>query len=143
MPPVALDPVNVTVQFVLMLCGDVAGNVAVILPRVPFVVPLRMVCTPVEKLRDLDYVGRVLARQRPAWEPGTRHGYHMMTLGLYMQELIRHVDPARRTLGQFFHEEIAVPLGLDFYIGLPRSIADERIARVRPLSPGRDAALRS
>jgi len=70
----------------------------------------------VAKLRDLDYVARVLARQKPAWPPGTRHGYHTMTLGLYMQELIRRVDPAHRSLGQFFHEEIAVPLGLDFYI---------------------------
>ena len=46
-----------------------------------------------EKLRDLDAVARVLARQKPAWPPGTRHGYHTMTLGLYMQELIRRVDP--------------------------------------------------
>jgi CubicO group peptidase (beta-lactamase class C family) len=45
----------------------------------------------VEKLRDLDAVARVLARQTPAWPPGTRHGYHTMTLGLYMQEIVRHV----------------------------------------------------
>jgi CubicO group peptidase (beta-lactamase class C family) len=89
------------------------------------------------KMRDLDYVARLLARQTPAWPPGRRHGYHTMTLGLYMQELIRRVDPAHRTLGRFFHEEIAVPLGLDFHIGLPRTIADERLARVKPLSPGR------
>ena len=87
-----------------------------------------------ERLHDLDDVARVLARQRPAWPPGTRHGYHAMTLGLYMQELIRRVDPAKRTLGRFFHEEIAVPLGLDFYIGLPPEIADERIAKIKPLS---------
>jgi CubicO group peptidase (beta-lactamase class C family) len=90
-----------------------------------------------EKLRDLDYVARVLARQKPAWLPGTRHGYHTMTLGLYMQELIRRVDPARRSLGRFFHEEIAVPLGLDFHIGLPREIPDERLARLKALSIGR------
>ena len=82
-----------------------------------------------EKLRDLDYVARLLARQKPAWPPGTRHGYHTMTIGLYMQELIRRVDPAHRTLGRFFHEEIAVPLGLEFYIGLPREIPDERLAK--------------
>jgi CubicO group peptidase (beta-lactamase class C family) len=86
------------------------------------------------KLRDLDYVAGLLARQRPAWPPGTRHGYHTMTLGLYMQELIRRVDPAHRTLGRFFHDEIAVPLGLEFHIGLPRAIADERLAKVKPLS---------
>ena len=87
-----------------------------------------------EKLRDFDYVARVLARQKPAWTPGTRHGYHTMTLGLYMQELIRRVDPQHRTLGRFFHEEIAVPLDLDFYIGLPRAIPVGRIATVQPLS---------
>jgi CubicO group peptidase (beta-lactamase class C family) len=90
-----------------------------------------------EKLRDLDSMARVLARQQPAWPPGTRHGYHTMTLGLYMQELIRRVDPARRTLGRFFHDEIAVPLGLEFYIGLPRDIPDDRLAVVKTLSPWR------
>jgi CubicO group peptidase (beta-lactamase class C family) len=90
-----------------------------------------------EKLRDLDYMARLLARQRPAWPPGTRHGYHTMTLGLYMQELIRRADPARRTLGRFFHDEIAVPLGLEFYVGLPRDIGDERLAKVKTLSPWR------
>lgn len=86
------------------------------------------------KLRDLDGTARLLARQKPAWPPGTRHGYHAMTLGLYMQELMRRVDPAHRTLGRFFHDEIAVPLGLEFYIGLLREIPDERLARGRPLS---------
>jgi CubicO group peptidase (beta-lactamase class C family) len=91
----------------------------------------------VEKLKDLDSLGRLLARQKPAWPPGTRHGYHTMTLGLYMQELIRHVDPAHRSLGRFFHEEIARPLDLEFYIGLPREIPDDRLAQVQPLSPWR------
>jgi CubicO group peptidase (beta-lactamase class C family) len=88
-------------------------------------------------MRDLDAVARLLARQKPSFPPGTRHGYHAMTLGLYMQELIRHVDPAHRTLGQFFHEEIAEPLDLDFHIGLPREIPDERVATVKLLSPSR------
>ena len=88
----------------------------------------------IAKLHDLDYVARVLARQKPAWPPGTRHGYHTITLGLYMQEIIRHADPAHRTLGQFFQEEIASPLGIDFFIRLPRNIADDRLAVVKPLS---------
>ena len=92
---------------------------------------------PIEKLRNLDYVARVLARQKPAWPPGTRHGYHAMTIGLYMQEIIRHVDPARRTLGRFFHEEIAGPLGLEFYIGLPPRIPRERLAGLETLSRAR------
>jgi CubicO group peptidase (beta-lactamase class C family) len=97
-----------------------------------------------EDLRDLDRVAAILARQKPAWEPGTRHGYHAMTIGLYMQELIRHVDPEHRTLGRFFHEEIAEPLGIEFYIGIPPEVPDERLAELHPFSPLRSiAALRS
>jgi CubicO group peptidase (beta-lactamase class C family) len=88
-------------------------------------------------MRDLDAVARVLARQKPAWPPGTRHGYHTMSLGLYMQELIRHVDPEHRTLGRFFQDEIAVPLGIEFYIGLPSEIPDDRLATVKTLSLAR------
>ena len=91
----------------------------------------------VEKLRDLDYMARLLARQKPAWPPGTRHGYHTMTIGLYMQELLRRVDPAGCSLGRFFRDEIAEPLGLDFHIGLPRDIPDARLAKVMPLTPWR------
>ena len=90
-----------------------------------------------DDLRDLDYVSRLLARQKPVWEPGTRHGYHAMTIGLYMQELIRHVDPAHRTLGRFFDAEIARPLGIDFYIGLPAEIPEERLAQLRLFTPVR------
>jgi CubicO group peptidase (beta-lactamase class C family) len=57
-----------------------------------------------------------------------------MTIGLYMQELIRRVDPAHRTLGRFFHEEIAQRLGLEFYVGLPSAIPGERIATLKTLS---------
>jgi CubicO group peptidase (beta-lactamase class C family) len=57
-----------------------------------------------------------------------------MSLGLYMQELIRHADPSHRTLGRLFHDEIAVPLGLEFYIGLPPEIPNDRLAVAKPLS---------
>ena len=60
--------------------------------------------------------------QPPAWEPGTRHGYHGITLGWYEGELIRRVDPQYRTLGRFFAEEVAAPLGLEFFIGLPDAV---------------------
>jgi CubicO group peptidase (beta-lactamase class C family) len=63
-----------------------------------------------------------------------------MSIGLYMQEIIRRVDPAHRTLGQFFHEEIARPLGIEFYIGLPPEIPAARIATVKTLSPARALA---
>ena len=64
----------------------------------------------------------------PAWTPGTRHGYHGFTLGWYEGELIRRTDPAERSLVQFFAAEIAKPLGLDFYIGLPVSVDRGRVA---------------
>jgi len=91
----------------------------------------------VDQLRDLDGLARVLARQKPVWKPGTRHGYHAMTIGLYMQELIRRTDPAHRTLGRFFREEIAEPLGLDFFIGLPPEIPASRLAKLVTFSMGR------
>jgi CubicO group peptidase (beta-lactamase class C family) len=98
----------------------------------------------VEDLHDLDYVAGVLARQKPAWDPGTRHGYHAMTIGLYMQELIRRADPAHRTLGQFFQDEIAHRLGIEFYIGLPRQLPDERLAKLETFTPRRSiSAFRS
>ena len=53
----------------------------------------------IAQMHDLDSVASVLARQKPAWPPGTRHGYHTMSLGLYMQELIRHVDPSTARSG--------------------------------------------
>jgi CubicO group peptidase (beta-lactamase class C family) len=93
-----------------------------------------------EKLRDLDYLAHLLARQTPSWAPGTRHGYHAMSIGLYMQEIVRRVDPAHRSLGRFFHEEIARPLGIEFYIGLPPDVPDARLAQVKPMSRARALA---
>ncbi|HSE51877.1 MAG TPA: serine hydrolase domain-containing protein [Gemmatimonadales bacterium] len=77
---------------------------------------------------DLDRLAVILARQKPAWKPGTRQAYHAITLGYYENELLRRVDPGRRSLGQFFQEEIATPLGLEFYIRLPESMPDSRLA---------------
>ena len=77
---------------------------------------------------NLGQLGEILARQRPAWDPGTRQAYHAITLGFYEGELLRRIDPRHRTLGQFFQDEIATPLGLDFYIRLPESIPDSRRA---------------
>ena len=81
-----------------------------------------------ELVADLDRLAAVLARQKPAWEPGTRQAYHAITLGFYESELLRRVDPQHRSLGQFFQDEIAEPLGLDFYIRLPESIPNSRLA---------------
>ncbi|MGW4090158.1 serine hydrolase domain-containing protein [Nocardia sp. NPDC004750] len=80
------------------------------------------------QIADLDGLATVLAAQKPAWRPGTRHGYHAITLGLYQGELLRRVDPRRRTLGRIFAEDIAAPLGVDFFIGLPAEQSMDRIA---------------
>ena len=93
-----------------------------------------------EKLRDFDALARAIARQRPLWEPGTRHGYHGVSLGWYEGELIRRVDPQHRTLGRMFAEEIAAPLGLDFHIGLPPDFPLERLARIERVRPLRALA---
>jgi len=91
---------------------------------------------PVDRsvIADLDRLAEVMARQRPAWEPGTRQAYHALTLGFYEGELMRRVDPRHRTLGRFFQDEIATPLGEDVYIGLPGEIPDSRLATLA--SPG-------
>jgi CubicO group peptidase (beta-lactamase class C family) len=83
---------------------------------------------------DPDRLAVILARQKPAWEPGTRQAYHGITLGFFESELLRRVDPERRTLGRFFQEEIADPLGLDFYIRLPEEIPNSRLARLERFS---------
>ena len=80
---------------------------------------------------DPDRLAVLLARQKPAWEPGKRQAYHGVTLGFYESELLRRVDPKHRTLGQFFQEELADPLGLDFYIRLPNTVPDSKLARLK------------
>ncbi|MEW6682952.1 MAG: serine hydrolase domain-containing protein [Nitrospirota bacterium] len=77
---------------------------------------------------DLDRLGVVLARQKPVWEPGTRQAYHAISLGYYEAELLRRIDLRHRSLGQFFQDEIATPLGIDYYIRLPESIPNSRLA---------------
>jgi len=93
---------------------------------------------PVDRtiIADLDRLAIILARQKPAWLPGTRQGYHAITLGYYESELLRRIDPQHRSLGQFFQDEIATPLGLDAYIRLPEDIPSTRLAsmaRPRPV----------
>jgi CubicO group peptidase (beta-lactamase class C family) len=85
-------------------------------------------------IADPEAMSAKIAAQAPAWPPGTRHGYHAVTLGWYQSELIRRVDPQRRTLGRFFADEIAGPLGLDFHIGLPASVHRGRVARLVPIT---------
>ena len=89
---------------------------------------------------DPERLSKKIAAQAPLWPPGTRHGYHAITLGWYESELIRHADPQGRTLGRYFAEEIATPLDLDFYIGLPASVDRNRVALIDPFAK-RDALL--
>jgi CubicO group peptidase (beta-lactamase class C family) len=85
-------------------------------------------------LADLDRLAAVLAQQKPAWAPGERQAYSMLCLGFYEGELIRRVDSLHRSLGQFFQEEIASPLGLDFYIRLPDEIPNARLASIQDVN---------
>lgn len=62
---------------------------------------------------------KALAAQSPVWEPGTTHGYHAGSYGWLVGEVVRRITG--RTLGTFFADEVAGPLGLDFWIGLPES----------------------
>ncbi len=85
-----------------------------------------------KKLYDWDLMVKLLAAQKPWWEPGTKSGYHTTTFGYLLGELIRRVT--KKTVGTFFREEIANPLGADFYIGLPEE-HDLRVADLIPPPP--------
>lgn len=86
-------------------------------------------------IADLDRLALILAQQKPEWAPGERQAYSMLSLGFYESELLRRVDPLHRTLGQFFQNEIASPLGLDFYIRLPEAIPNARLAQIEDVNP--------
>lgn len=66
---------------------------------------------------DYSAVIRALEKQAPLWKPGSAHGYHARTFGFLLDELVRRIDG--RTLGVYWREIFAEPLGLDFWIGLP------------------------
>ena len=77
-------------------------------------------------------VVEALAAQAPLWEPGTRHGYHLRSYGWLLGELVRRVTG--RSIGRFLAEEIAAPLGLEFWIGLPAS-EEPRVSTIVPPEP--------
>ena len=78
---------------------------------------------------EWDYMTGLLADEAPFWEPGTRNGYHGFTFGWTVGEMVRRA--AGVSLGTFFQDEIAKPLGLDFWIGLPEAI-EPRVAPIIP-----------
>ncbi|HET9999373.1 MAG TPA: serine hydrolase domain-containing protein [Ktedonobacteraceae bacterium] len=73
-----------------------------------------------------------LEQQQPLWEPGTMQGYHLFTFGWLVGEVVRRISG--KSLGTFFREEVAEPLGLDFWIGLPQAL-EERTSLVIPAAP--------
>ena len=98
------------------------------------------------ELFDLDARARFLERQQVVpelfaiegapteWkrqQPPPPQAYHAVSRGLYSSELVRRVDPKHRRLGQYFRDEIAAPLGIDFWIGLPDAEAP-RVSGTRP-----------
>lgn len=82
-------------------------------------------------------VVEALERQAPMWSPGTAHGYHAITYGWLAGELVRRVDGRR--IAQFFQEEVAQPLGLDFWIGLPEE-HEPRVSRIEIAPPPTEPA---
>lgn len=84
---------------------------------------------PVEALYDWDRIINLLAAQKPWWKPGTKSGYHAITHGYLLGELIRRITG--KTVGTFFREEVANPLNADFHIGLPEEL-DSHVGELIP-----------
>jgi CubicO group peptidase (beta-lactamase class C family) len=85
-----------------------------------------------EQLADWDLCTSLLAAQEPWWEPGTASGYHAVTQGYLIGEVVRRITGT--TIGAWFASEVAGPLDADFYIGLPAS-EDHRVSLVIPPPP--------
>jgi CubicO group peptidase (beta-lactamase class C family) len=84
---------------------------------------------PAGKPYDWEYMIDRLAAERPFWEPGRQYAYHSLTFGWLVGEVVRRISG--KSLGTFFREEVAEPLGLDFWIGLPES-EGSRAVRLLP-----------
>jgi CubicO group peptidase (beta-lactamase class C family) len=82
-----------------------------------------------EQLIDHHHMAARIAAQVPHWRPGSAHGYHALTIGTIMDELVRRIDG--RTISDFFSTEIAAPRAVDFFIATP----DEQERRVRDVLP--------
>jgi CubicO group peptidase (beta-lactamase class C family) len=80
-------------------------------------------------LYDWEKATDLLARQEPWWEPGTASGYHAVTQGYLVGEVVRRITG--QSLGAFFRQEVAGPLGADFHIGLDAA-EDARVATMVP-----------
>lgn len=88
----------------------------------------------IKTLLDIDKMSKILEEQTPAWVPGEEQGYHVWTIAFYIDQLVRRIDPKHRSLSDFFHEEIALPLNQPFYIGLPKAMDKEKVSKIIPFS---------
>ncbi|MCU1399281.1 MAG: hypothetical protein JWN62_2390 [Acidimicrobiales bacterium] len=97
---------------------------------------------PITLAEALDWptVTARLADTAPRWPIGTGHGYHALTYGWLAGELVRRVDPSHRSIGAFVQEELARPLGLDLWIGLPEEL-ESRVSPIIPMPPITDPAI--
>jgi CubicO group peptidase (beta-lactamase class C family) len=86
-------------------------------------------------IADLDELARIISKQKPVWNPGDYHGYHLFTADWCASEIIRRTDSKHRSLGQFLQDEIAKPLELELYIGTPQSISNDRFAEIIDFNP--------
>jgi CubicO group peptidase (beta-lactamase class C family) len=94
---------------------------------------------PAGAICDFQGMAQRVARQTPLWPPGTRHGYHAMTFGWTLGEVVRRVTGD--TVGEFLRRAVAEPLGVDFWIGLPGPEA-HRLAETT-IGPGADSRVDS
>jgi CubicO group peptidase (beta-lactamase class C family) len=109
----------ITVRMVLQHAAGLAA--------IPFTSPV-----PMGGWADWTTMTSLIAGMAPWWEPGTAHGYHAMTFGWLVGELVRRVTSI--SIGQYFADTIATRLGLDFWIGAPAHV----LARVSPMLPNTD-----
>ncbi|MDG5788837.1 serine hydrolase [Evansella sp. AB-P1] len=89
----------------------------------------------ISELDNFNKTAEIIAKAEPMWEPGKFQGYQATTIGFFMGELVKRVDRKGRSLGQYFKEEIAEPLQLDFHIGLPDDVADDEISQIKMVNP--------
>jgi CubicO group peptidase (beta-lactamase class C family) len=87
---------------------------------------------PEGAFNDWELMTTMLAKQEPFWRPGTMHGYQAFTFGWLVGEIVRRVSG--KSVGTFFREEVAEPLGIDFWIGLPE-VHEPRVAPIIPADP--------
>jgi CubicO group peptidase (beta-lactamase class C family) len=88
----------------------------------------------VSELNNFTEISDLLEDSTPLWEPGEKQGYCAATLGLFEQQLVQRIDKKGRSIGRYFQEEIAAPLNVEFYIGIPDNVDSRRLAKLQMLS---------